>query len=142
MNNNEQSVREIKQLLKAWGDALYCKDLQAMHKDYADAYCLYDVKESVNDVEGVKQLWRQCFPYFDKPTVEYKDMVIHASDDMAVAYFRCRISGTAEPMPEEIANAWLRGTAAYRKIDGQWKCIHEHNSFPVNAETMTADLTA
>lgn len=136
MKNNEQSVKEIQLAMDAWKEALYHKDLEKMHRNYAIDYCLFDVKQSVNSVEGSKELWQECFPFFDKPKVEYKDMVIHASDDMAIVHFRSRISGMVEPMPEEMENTWLRGTVGYRKIDGKWMCIHEHISFPVDCETM------
>lgn len=136
MKNNEQSVKEIKAAMDAWGEALYNKDLEAMHKDYADKYRLFDVKQTVDSAEGAKELWKYCFPFFDRPKVEYKDLVIHASDDMAIVHFRSRITGTVEPMPEEMANTWLRGTVGYRKIDGKWQCVHEHISFPVDCETM------
>lgn len=113
------------------------KDLEEMHKDYAkEGYCLFDLQETVNDVDDAKRLWQNCFPYFDKPKIEYKDMVFEATDDMAVVHFRNQITGTAEPMSEQMPNMWLRSTVVYCKIDGVWKCIHEHISFPVNCETM------
>lgn len=142
MKNNEQSVKEIKAAMDAWAEALYQKDLEAMHKDYANQYCLYDVKQTVHSAQGSKELWQCCFPFFDKPKAEYKDMVIHASDDMAIVHFRSRITGTVNPMPNEMGNTWLRGTVGYRKIDGAWKCVHEHISFPVDCETMKIAQTA
>ncbi len=142
MQNNETSVKEIKAAMDAWGQALLNKDLDTMHADYANEYCMYDVKETANNVEEVKELWKQCFPFFDKPTVEYKDMVIHASDDMAIVHFKSRITGFTEPLPEEMANSWLRGTVGYRKIDGKWQCVHEHISFPVDCENGTIAYAA
>ncbi len=118
-----------------WAKALFEKDLEAMHKDYAAEYRLFDVKDTTNSVEETKTPWQKCLPYFDKPTIEYKHMVIEASDNMAVVHFRNRITGFAQPMPEEMENAWLCGTICFRKMDGVWKCIHEHMSFPVNCET-------
>ncbi len=137
MKNNEQSVKEIRAAMDQWGAALYKKDLEAMHHDYAEkGYRLFDVQQTVENVDGAKKLWEGCFPYFDKPKVEYKDMVINATDDMGLVHFRTRITGTVQPMPPEMENTWLRGSVVYRKIDGAWKCIHEHISFPVNCETM------
>jgi ketosteroid isomerase-like protein len=136
MKNNEQAVKEIRVAMDDWAKALSKKDLDAMHKDYASKYCLFDVMQTVEDVDGAKELWKACFPYFDKPVVEYKDMVIHASDDMAIVHFRSRLTGTVEPMPEVMTNTWLRGTVGYRKINGAWQCVHEHISFPMNCQTM------
>ncbi len=133
--NHSKSVEEIRAAMKNWSEALSRKDLEAMHKNYAKNYCLFDVQKTVKDVEGAKELWQQCFPYFDEPKIEYKDMVIDATADMAVVHFHSRIKGMSVPVPEEMANAWLRGTCCFRKQEGTWKCIHEHISFPVNCET-------
>lgn len=135
MNNNAQSVKEVRQAMDEWASALREKDLEAMHKNYADEYRLFDVMSTVEGVDATKELWTQCFPYFDKPEIEYKDMIIHATDDMAIVHFKSRISGMVSPPPAEMANTWLRGTCCFRKIDGKWKFIHEHISFPVNCET-------
>lgn len=136
MTSNEQSVKEIHEALEAWGEALLRKDLDEMHRNYADDCRAFDVKTSLKGVQGVKELWRSCFPYFDKPRIEYKDLEIHATDDMAVVHFRSRLTGTVKPMPEEMKNMWARGTVCHQKIDGVWKCIHEHISFPVDVETL------
>lgn len=138
MKNNEQSVKEIRAAMDSWGTALYNKDLKTMHQDYAEqGYRLFDVQHTADNVDGVIKLWEECFPYFDKPKVEYKDMSIDATDDMALVHFRSRITGMVVPMPQELENTWLRGTVVYRKINGAWKCIHEHISFAVNCETMS-----
>ncbi|MDA0782300.1 MAG: nuclear transport factor 2 family protein [Rickettsiales bacterium] len=135
MKNNPQSVKEVEEAIKTWSEALSNKDLEAMHKDYADEYRMFDVSVTVDSVQGLKDLWKQCFDFFDKPKAEYKDMKIQATDNMAVAHFKSRISGMTAPVPEEMANSWIRGTVCFQKENGVWKCIHEHISFPVNCET-------
>ena len=134
-NNDEQSVKEIREAIEKWSAALKEKDLDTMHKDYSDTFRLYDVGSTANDVEETKKLWEQCFPYFDKPEIEYKNMVIEATSDMAVAYFNSRLKGMNVEMSDEMANVWLRGTLVFRKVGETWKSVHEHFSFPVNCET-------
>ena len=111
------------------------KDLDAMHRDYAASYRLFDVKDTANGVAEVKALWERCFPYFEKPVIEYKDMVIEATEGMAVAHFYCRMSGLVDAPEGDMPRSWLRGTVCFRKDRGVWTCIHEHISFPVNCET-------
>jgi ketosteroid isomerase-like protein len=132
MTNNTQSEQEIREAIQTWGNAVSRKDLEAMHSHYTESYTLFDVKATVHGVEDSKKLWEQCFPFFDVPKIEYKDMVIHASDDMAIVHFRSRITGLNAPIPEEMKNSWLRGTCGLQKIDGHWKIVHEHISFPVD----------
>lgn len=135
MANNEQSEKEIREHMESWAKALYEKDLDAMHKDYAEQYRLYDVQATANGPKETKALWEKCFPFFTNPKVEYQNLVIEASEDMAVVYFNTRLTGVNVEIPSEMANAWLRGTVCFRKFEGEWKCIHEHVSFPVNCET-------
>lgn len=132
MTNNAQSELEIRKVMEEWASALTRKDLDAMHKDYAETYTLFDVKATVTSVGDSKKLWEECFPFFDAPVIEYKDMVIHAGSDMAIVHFRSRMTGMSVPVPEEMKNAWLRGTCGLKKIDGSWKIVHEHISFPVD----------
>ena len=140
MQNNEQSVKEVQDTMAKWAKALESKDLVAMHQDHATEYRLFDVGTTANGVEETKILWEKCFPFFDRPKIEYQNMVIHASNDMAVAHFNAQIKGLNIQIPEEMANSWLRGTVCFRKSDGIWKCVHEHISFPVNCETNQIDF--
>lgn len=133
--NNADSVREIQDAMAKWAEALSRKDLDAMHADYAEDYCLFDVQESVVGVENAKALWQHCMPHFDTPTIQYKDTVIHASDDLAIVHFRSNMTGMTMPIPDHMKDSWLRGTVCFEKTDGVWKCFHEHVSFPVNCET-------
>lgn len=109
MNNNEQSVKDIKKAMNQWAEALKKKDLEEMHKDYAQNYRLFDVEQTANSVEEVKALWQHCFPFFDQPEIEYKNMVIEATDTMAVVYFNSRIKGMISA-PKDMSEIWLRGT--------------------------------
>lgn len=132
--HNSDAEEEVREAIERWTAALYEKDIEAMHRDYDEKYTLFDVKATVRSVEGAKELWAECMPYFDKPKVEYRDLEIRATSEMAVAHFKSRILGMATPPPPEMANSWLRGTVCFQKIDGKWKCIHEHISFPVDCE--------
>ena len=137
MDNNSQSEAEIREVIKKWSADLKHKDIEAMHENYADDYRIYDVGCTVEGVEGVKELWRKCMPYFDEPEVVYRDMVIQANGDMAFVYFKSQIHGVKGDIPEEMKNGWIRGTICFRKENGVWKCCHEHISFPVDCEKNT-----
>lgn len=130
--NNPQSETEVREAMRKWTEALHNKDLEAMHENYAEHYRLYDVMSTANSAAESKQLWTQCLPYFDQPQIERKNLVIEATEDMAFVHFRTRIKGAVTPPPDDMANAWLRGTCCFRKIDGIWKVVHEHISFPVD----------
>ena len=137
MQNNPQSEAIIREMLDGWTKALAAKDLDEMHKNYAAGYRIFDVKETADGAEGVRALWEGCFPYFDTPRMEYKNLTVHATDDMAFIHFYSRMSGMKDVPPDsDMAKSWLRGTVCYRKDEnGRWKVLHEHISFPVDCET-------
>jgi ketosteroid isomerase-like protein len=35
---------------------------------------------------------------------------------------------------------WVRATTCYRKVDGAWKIVHEHQSVPFDPHTGAASL--
>ncbi len=121
--------------MATWAKALKKKDLVAMHKDYAADYRLFDVGATADGVEATKDLWEQCFPFFDDPEIEYKDVKIAAGDDLAFVHFYSRIHGLNVPVEGDIAKSWLRGTVCFRKEGRRWLCAHEHISLPMNCET-------
>lgn len=65
-------------------------------------------------------------------------MRIVAGEDVAFAHFLDRVSGTTQG--GEKLDAWLRVTGGLRRIDGEWRIVHEHVSVPTNFENGTAAL--
>lgn len=61
---------------------------------------------------------------------EHRDLVIQVSGDLAVMHGLHHFVPTPADHPS--GQTWMRVTAAYRRIDGQWKSFHEHISIPFN----------
>ncbi len=120
-------------MIEQWDAALWDKDFNRLIQDYADDFVIYDVMEHAIGPEGYKKLWENCADYFgDHIGVERKDIIIHATENMATASFLTRINGMKEEPEGDMAKSWLRGTVCYQKIDSVWKVIHEHTSFPTD----------
>ena len=41
---------------------------------------------------------------------------------------------TGEKITGELMDIWVRTTIGLRKIDGEWKVIHEHSSVPLHMD--------
>ena len=55
-------------------------------------------------------------------------MDITAGEDVGFSRSLNRIAGTrADGAPTDL---WMRATLCFRKIDGEWKVAHEHDSVP------------
>ena len=61
MISSEQSVKEIRETLEAWGEALLRKDLDEMHKGYADDCRAFDVKKSRKASKALKNYGEAVF---------------------------------------------------------------------------------
>ncbi len=69
---------------------------------------------------------------------EIADLSITVGEDMAFTHSFNRISATL-PTGQQIGT-WVRWTACWRKIRGQWLLVHDHVSVPVDVQTGKAVL--
>ena len=89
--------------------------------------------------QAIRGLWARTLAAFDPP-LEYEVHDLDISVDGDVAFARClnRFGGTKKD-GRRVLNS-LRSTFGLRKIDGQWKVVHEHVSVPFDMETGKAML--
>ncbi len=126
----EQGVRD---LMRRYEAALRDKDLEALSACYADDAVIYDIGAQMNGFDALRALWEQCFPYFGQTIgTERKETAIHVSGDLAVVHGYTRLTGMDSDEP--MARSWIRSTTCCRRVDGRWRVLHEHASFPVNCE--------
>ena len=67
--------------------------------------------------------------------MEIRDLDIAASEDIAVAHWFSRASGTLVNGRE--AGFWVRVSNCCRRSNGRWLITHEHVSLPVDLESGT-----
>jgi ketosteroid isomerase-like protein len=61
---------------------------------------------------------------------EIQELAIAASGDVAFSHSLNRYSGSTTQGGQ--IDMWVRATAGYRKINGEWRIVHEHSSIPFN----------
>ncbi len=130
MSDDEAAIRR---LVTKWSAALEAKDLDGLVADYAEDAVLFDAIPPYKVVgrEAIRQVWANCLPYFPEQfKSEHRDMVIHVSGDTAIMYGLHHFIPT--PADDPIGQNWLRVTVGYRRINGQWKSVHDHISTPFN----------
>jgi ketosteroid isomerase-like protein len=59
---------------------------------------------------------------------EIRDLCITVGDDVAFSHSLDRMSGTKTDGAN--VSLWLRATLGFRKIGGEWKIVHQHESVP------------
>jgi len=130
MSEDEAAIRR---LVSRWSAALEAKDLDGIVADYADDAVLFDAIPPYKVVgkDAIRQAWANCLPCFPEQfKSEHRDIVVHVTGDTAIMH--CLHHFIPTPADDPIGQNWLRVTVGYRRINGQWKSVHEHVSTPFN----------
>jgi ketosteroid isomerase-like protein len=133
MTSDEQNIRKA---LKARAEAITKGDAKAALAPLANDVVVYDLPppllyqgDEARSVEGLEG-W---FDTWDGPVqVSIDQPTIMVSDDLAVAFGLLRMRGTKKK--EGPVDQWSRSTVVLARRDGDWRIVHEHNSFPMKMD--------
>jgi len=139
----QQSTKEIQAALDKWTKAFEAKDVDGVMAMYASGNALtaYDVVPPLqySGNEAYRKDYGEFFAQFDGPLqVELRDPHLEVSGDLGLAYGLERISGKMKG--GQPVDMWVRYTSAFKRIDGQWRDIHDHVSVPADLNTGKAAL--
>lgn len=132
----EQEIRELHQ---AWFAASRRKDLDASMEPISEDIVSYEHSAPLQytDVEGLRE---ECRRGFESQPDDFEwtvpDLRVIVRDDVAVTWGLNRMAGR-DPGGTDVV-MWSRGTRIFRRVDGAWKMIHQHVSFPVDNATGAA----
>ena len=128
--DNEKAIRE---LITRFAEAFRAKDVDGVMSAFAPEIVSFDIVPPLQAVgaDAFVKHWQEFFDsYQDSIHVEFPDVSITAGDDVAFSHCLHRVSGTTKNGQQ--TDWWLRWTACYRKIDGNWLIVHEQVSVPVD----------
>ena len=121
--------------------AVRAADLERVMSIYAPDLVTFDIVPPLQKVgaEGKRKNWMDVFATYQRPLdYEIRDLSITVGDDVAFAYSLNRISGALKNGNK--VEQWLRWTACFRKLDGNWLIVHDHVSVPTDFATGKALL--
>lgn len=123
---------DIRRLIIKWAKALEAKDAEGLTADYAPDAVLYDAIPPYKTVGAgnIRKVWEHCFPYLPEFKSVHRDLSIHVEGNMAFVHGLHNFEPT--PADHPCGKSWLRITVCYRRIEGQWRVVHEHVSLPFN----------
>jgi uncharacterized protein (TIGR02246 family) len=130
-NTNATTEAQIRALIDEWTKAFRAKDVNGVTSYYAADIVTFDLAPPLQytGADALRKGLEEWFPTFRGPVgYEIRDLSITAGDDLAFSRSLNRIAGTRTD--GEQTNVWVRSTACYRKIGGNWKITHEHVSVP------------
>lgn len=139
--NDPAAETQIRELLEARTRALASKDAAALAAENAAEVVLFDAVAPFvlrgTDITGRREDWLAA--YRTGIGHEIRDLEIAADANLAFCHFLVRTSGTMHDGTE--GGMWVRATCCLRRLEGEWKVVHEHASVPFDTETGKALLT-
>jgi len=132
ITKNETAIRALVDKLV---NGLRAKDIESVVSVYADDLVAFDIVPPMQYVgaESYRKRWTEVFESFETIHYEVRDLVITASDNTAFSHSLNRLNGTMKN--GRTTNVWVRWTACYRKVNGQWLIAHLQASVPVDFES-------
>ena len=128
-NAEARAEAQIRALIDDWARAMRAKNADGVMAHYAPDSVTFDLAPPListgADAEGL-QAWFSTWP--GPIGYEIRDLNITAGDDAAFCHSLNRLSGTKTD--GEKADVWFRQTLCFRKIGGEWKIAHQHESVP------------
>jgi ketosteroid isomerase-like protein len=120
---------KIRALIDDWAKAIRAKDVSGVMARYAADSVTFDLAPPListgADEKGLQAwfaTWRGPLGY------EIRDLKVTAGDDAAFAHSLARLRG--RKTDGERADVWFRQTLCFRKVGGEWKIAHQHESVP------------
>ncbi len=140
MNDDQQAVRQV---LDAYGAAVYAKDVAGFVALYAPDMVVFDMW-GVWAYNGVAAWHGMVTEWFgslgsERVLVEAHDVEVMADGNLAAMHAFVTIKGLSAA-GEELRAMQNRYSWVLRRMAGEWKIVHEHSSAPLDFETSTAIL--
>jgi uncharacterized protein (TIGR02246 family) len=133
---NATSEAQIRELLDGWLQAVRDRDIKRIMSCYAPDVVAYDAIAALQfkGAEAYGKHWEACLSMCTGPMIfEIRELNIEAEDDVAFAHWLNCCGATDENGEEK--SSWMRVTAGYRRIKGNWRIVHEHFSAPFDMAT-------
>jgi uncharacterized protein (TIGR02246 family) len=122
---------KIRQLLDERQTAMRDRDAETLVSHYASDAVTFDLAPPLQTAGPRDRAGRQAwFAGFDGPIdYEITELAVTAGTDIAMCHSLNRLSAVPRGMQAPFT-LWFRATVGLRKIDGEWRISHEHNSTP------------
>jgi ketosteroid isomerase-like protein len=127
---------DIRQRIDKLVEAIRAMDLRSVKPIYASDIVSFDIVPPLQHIgaEAKWKNWTDVFTTYQRPLgYEIRDLTISVGDDVAFGHSLNRLSGTLKN--GNSSDFWVRWTACFRKIEGNWLIVHDHVSVPLEVGT-------
>jgi ketosteroid isomerase-like protein len=126
----------VRRRVADWARAISARDLDRVLEVYAPAVVSFDLDPPLcyAGTDTKRRAWEDFFAAHPGPlTYDVHDLDIELDRDLAFAHSLNRVSDSGGDM-------WVRWTACFQRIDGEWLIVHDHVSVPVHVPDGRAAL--
>ncbi len=118
--------------------AVKARDLDAVRTVFAADIVSFDIVPPLRHtgVAAKTKNWADVFAAYDELDYELRDLTVTTGADIGFSYSLNRISGTLRTGVRTAM--WVRWTGCWRRIDGEWRIVHDQVSVPAELPGGTA----
>ncbi|MGH8645534.1 MAG: YybH family protein [Gammaproteobacteria bacterium] len=128
-SNIANDEAQIRAYIDDWAKAIRTKNALGVLSRYAAAVVHFSLAPPLISMAADAKGLNAWFSTWQGPIgYEIRNLSITVGDDVAFCHSLNRISGTKTD--GEKSDIWFRHTLGFRKIGGEWKITHEHESVP------------
>jgi ketosteroid isomerase-like protein len=123
----------IRNLLENWADAVRRHDLPAILAYHEPDILMFDLPPPLQcrGIEAYQQTWDLFFRYHKPGTAfDINELAVTAGNNVAFATAIMRCGPGSSSNPAEKDGFLFRLTVGLRKVNGDWRIVHEHHSIP------------
>ncbi|TDD16541.1 DUF4440 domain-containing protein [Kribbella turkmenica] len=131
--HNAPDEKDIRERVDVLVEAVTNRDLDTVRTVFAPDLVSYDIVPPLRHLgaEAKWQNWIDVFTTYQAPIgYEVRDLSVVVDGDLAVVHSLNRIDGTLTNGARN--EYWLRWTACWRRLDGEWLIAHDHVSVPTD----------
>jgi ketosteroid isomerase-like protein len=131
-----EAEAEIRAIMAARVAAVRAKDAGGLVAHHARDVVAYDLLEPLQyrGVDALRQRAQQWFDGYDGAMAyEIIDLEVVAAFDVAFCHGLHHVSGTTRD--GHAIDMFWRATQGLRRLDGDWRIVHEHGSLPFDMKS-------
>lgn len=135
--------QELRDLVEDRVRAVRAKDRDALAAHPAEDVVTFDVLPPLNS-RGNGAVLEHLDQWLDSYAgpIDYavRDLQVTATGDLGFCSFLYHVGGTLKAGGQ--VDMWVRATLCFRRLDGRWRIVHDHESVPFDPATGLALLDA
>lgn len=131
----------IRALIDEWMEATCRRDVPRVVALYATDVVSFDAigPLQVRGIDAWRAHWEACMAHCPGD-MAFRVEDVHIEVDGNVGFARFLLHCAVTQPDGVVHSGWMRGTACYRRVDGDWKIAHDHCSVPFDPESCKASV--